>query len=115
MRFDVLPECANRRSRPLIRKLKGMVNRPGRSYWFLTLTVPNTENLSRQDISAISDQFGGAVNSWVFQEVEDETEKRFGSYGGVRSIECVYEPESESCIRIFTFSLKLRAGCRGGG
>ena len=90
------PECANRRSRPLIRKLKGMVNRPGRSYWFLTLTVPNTENLSRQDISDISEQFAELWNSWVFQEVEDENGKPFRIYGGVRSIECVYEPESKS-------------------
>jgi plasmid rolling circle replication initiator protein Rep len=90
------PECANRRSRPLIKKLSTMVNRPGRSYWFLTLTVPNTENLARQDISAISEQFAELWNSWVFQEVEDETGKPFRIYGGVRSIECVYEPESNS-------------------
>jgi hypothetical protein len=88
------PECANRRSRPLIKKLSSMVNRPGRSYWFLTLTVPNTENLSRQDISDISEQFAELWQSWVFQEVEDENGKPFRIYGGVRSIECVYEPES---------------------
>src|SRR6266851_3514426 len=90
------PECANRRSVPLIKKLKGLVNKPGRSYWFLTLTVPNTENLSRQDISDISEQFAELWNSWVFQEVEDETGKPFRIFGGVRSIECVYEPESKS-------------------
>lgn len=90
------PECANRRARPLIRKLKGMVNKPGRSYWFLTLTVPNTENLSRADISEISERFAELWNSWVFQEVEDENGKAFRIYGGVRSIECVYEPASKS-------------------
>jgi len=73
-----------------------MVNRPGRSYWFLTLTVPNVENLSRMDISNISDQFAELWNSWVFQEVEDEKGKPFRFYGGVRSIECVYEPGSKS-------------------
>jgi plasmid rolling circle replication initiator protein Rep len=90
------PECANRRSRPLIQKLSKMVNRPGRSYWFLTLTVPNVENLSRQDISEISEQFAELWNSWVFQECEDADRKAFKIYGGVRSIECVYEPESKS-------------------
>ncbi|HYL64452.1 MAG TPA: protein rep [Candidatus Methylomirabilis sp.] len=90
------PECANRRSRPLIRKLKAMVNRPGRSYWFLTLTVPNTENLSRYDISEISDQFAALWNSWVFQEFEDEGGVSRKIYGGVRSIECVYEQNSKS-------------------
>lgn len=90
------PECANRRSRPLIRKLSSMVNRPGRSYWFLTLTVPNVKDLSRCDISDISEQFAELWNSWVFQEVEDEAGKPFRIYGGVRSIECVYEPESKT-------------------
>lgn len=90
------PECANRRARPLIKKLRGMVNRRGRSYWFLTLTVPNVENLSRQDISQISKQFAELWDSWVFQEVEDETGKPFRIFGGVRSIECVYEPDSKT-------------------
>ena len=90
------PECANRRSAPLIKKLKGMVNRRGRSYWFLTLTVPNVENLSRWDISKISEQFGELWNSWVFQEFEDEQGITRRVFGGVRSIECVYEPASKS-------------------
>jgi len=90
------PECANRRSVPLIKKLKGLVNKPGRSYWFLTLTVPNTENLSRQDISEISKQFAELWNSWVFREVEGENGKAFRIYGGVRSIECVYNRKLKS-------------------
>jgi hypothetical protein len=90
------PECANRRARPLIRKLKGMVNRPGRSYWFLTLTVPNVENLSRYDVAEISEQFAELWNSWVFQEVEGADGKPFRIFGGVRSIECIYEPDSKT-------------------
>jgi plasmid rolling circle replication initiator protein Rep len=90
------PDCANRRSRPLIRKLSTMVNRPARSYWFLTLTVPNVENLSRWNISEISDQFAELWGSWVFQEFEDENGVTRKIFGGVRSIECVYEPESRS-------------------
>lgn len=90
------PECANRRSRPLIQKLSKMVNRPGRSYWFLTLTVPNTENLSRADISEISEHFAELWQSWVFQEFEDEKGVKRKIYGGVRSIECVYEPKTNS-------------------
>lgn len=90
------PECARRRARPVIKKLKGMVNRPGRSYWFLTLTVPNVECLSRQDITDISDHFAELWSSWVFQEVEKADGKPFRIFGGVRSIECVYEPESKS-------------------
>jgi hypothetical protein len=73
-----------------------MVNKPGRSYWFLTLTVPNVENLSRFDITDISDQFAELWNSWVFQEVEDETGKTFKIFGGVRSIECVYERDTRT-------------------
>jgi plasmid rolling circle replication initiator protein Rep len=90
------PECANRRSRPLIKKLSAMVNRPGRSYWFLTLTVPNVENLSRWDISDISDQFAELCKSWVFRGFEDEQGITRKIYGGVRSIECVYEPATKS-------------------
>jgi len=90
------PDCANRRSRPLIKRLKGLVNRKGRSYWFLTLTVPNTENLSRCDISDISEQFAKLCNSWVFKEVEDENGDTFRVYGGVRSIECTYNPATRS-------------------
>jgi hypothetical protein len=62
----------------------------------LTLTVPNVENLCRQDITDISEQFAELWKSWVFQEVEDETGKPFRIFGGVRSIECVYEPGSKS-------------------
>jgi hypothetical protein len=90
------PECAHRRSVPLIKKLGKMVNRPGRSYWFLTLTVPNVENLSKWDISKISEQFADLWNSWVFQEFEDESGETRRIFGGVRSIECVYEPETKS-------------------
>src|SRR5579864_5584830 len=90
------PECANRRSVPLIKKLSKMVNRRGRSYWFLTLTVPNVENLSRWDISQISKQFGELWESWVFQEFEDEGKNTHRVFGGVRSVECVYEPDSKS-------------------
>jgi len=90
------PDCANRRSRPLIKKLAGMVNKKGRSYWFLTLTVPNVENLSRYDISEISEQFAKLWSSWVFQEFEDENRVTQRIYGGVRSIECVYEPKTKS-------------------
>jgi plasmid rolling circle replication initiator protein Rep len=88
------PDCANRRSVPLIKKLSKMVNRPGRSYWFLTLTVPNVENLSRWDINKIGEQFTELWGSWVFQAFEDERGVTRRIYGGVRSIECVYEPSS---------------------
>jgi hypothetical protein len=90
------PDCANRRSRPLIKKLSAMVNRPSRSYWFLTLTVPNVENLSRYDIEEISDKFAELCKSWVFREFEDEQGIKRKIYGGVRSIECVYEPATKS-------------------
>ena len=90
------PECAHRRSTPLIKKLKGMVNKRGRSYWFLTLTVPNVEILSRWNISQISEQFAKLWDSWVFQEWEDENRVTHRIFGGVRSIECVYEPKTKS-------------------
>ncbi len=90
------PDCANRRSRPLIKRLKGLVNRKDRSYWFLTLTVPNVEDLPHSAISEISEQFAELCNSWVFKEVEDENRQPFRIYGGVRSIECVYEVDSKT-------------------
>jgi Replication protein len=90
------PECANRRSVPLIKKLSKMVNRRGRSYWFLTLTVPNVGTISRETISKISEQFADLWQSWVFQEYEDEARNTHRIFGGVRSIECVYEPASRS-------------------
>jgi hypothetical protein len=80
----------------LLKKLAGLVNKRGRSYWFLTLTVPNVENLSRYDITKISEQFSELWNSWVFQEFEDEARVPQRIYGGVRSIECVYEQGSKS-------------------
>lgn len=90
------PECANRRSRPLIKKLSKMVNRPGRSYWFLTLTVPNVETLTRQEVSDISAEFAELWNSPAFQSFEDEKGAKLKIYGGVRSIECVYNPKLKS-------------------
>jgi|SRR5579863_6535934 len=90
------PDCANRRSVPLIKKLSKMVNRPGRSYWFLTLTVPNVENLSRWDINKIGEQFTELWNSWVFQGWDDQAGDARKIFGGVRSIECLYEPDSKS-------------------
>ncbi len=90
------PECARRRARPLVKKLKGMVDRPGRSYWFLTLTVPNTENLSKLDVLELQGLWSKLWNHWVFQEVEDETGKPFRIFGAVRSIECVYNNELKS-------------------
>jgi hypothetical protein len=73
-----------------------MVNKPGRSYWFLTLTVPNTENLSRQDISGISKQFAELWNSPEFRAVKDASGNPFKFHGGVRSIECTYNPRRKS-------------------
>lgn len=90
------PDCAHRRAAPLIQKLAGLVNKRGCSYWFLTLTVPNVENILKWDIAQISEQFAKLWDSWVFQEWEDENRQTFRIFGGVRSIECVYEPESKS-------------------
>jgi plasmid rolling circle replication initiator protein Rep len=90
------PDCANRRSMPLIKKLSKMINRPGRSYWFLTLTVPNTEDLRRWDINKIGEQFTELWNSWVFQGWDDQAGDGRRIFGGVRSIECVYDKGSNS-------------------
>lgn len=90
------PDCANRRSLPLQKKLLTLVNRPGRSYWFLTLTIPNQENLTRWDIAFISEKFAQLCASWVFREFEDEAGKKRKIFGGVRSIECIYEPAAKA-------------------
>jgi hypothetical protein len=90
------PACANRRSVPLIRKLKGMVNKPERSYWFLTLTVSNTENLSRHDISDISEQFAELLAWLAEKDFRDEEGNPLRVCGGARSIECVYNRRLKS-------------------
>jgi plasmid rolling circle replication initiator protein Rep len=89
-------ECARRRSLPLIKKLKGMVNKPDCSYWHLVLTAPNVENLSKLDILEFQELWSKLWNSWVFQEVEDETGKPFRIFGAVRSIEVTYNSELKS-------------------
>lgn len=90
------PACSARRARPFVKRLKGMVNRPGRSYWFLTLTVPNVENLSKLDVLELQGLWSKLWNSWVFQDVEDESGKPFRIYGAVRSVETVYNSELKS-------------------
>lgn len=90
------PECANRRSLPLQKKLLKMVNRPGRSYWFLTLTIPNQPDLTRWDIAWISERFAELRESWAFTEIEMPDGKRDEISGGVRSIECTYNGETQS-------------------
>jgi hypothetical protein len=44
----------------------------------------------------MSDLFAKLWDSWVFQEFEGADGKPLRIYGGVRSIECVYEPASHS-------------------
>ena len=88
------PDCANRRSRPLQKKLLRLVNKPGRSYWFLTLTVPSQQNMTRQDITEITEKFGKLWKSWVFRRVEVASGKAFKISGGVRSVECTYNERS---------------------
>jgi hypothetical protein len=90
------PDCANRRSLPLQKKLLKMVNRKGRSYWFLTLTVPNVGFISHEAVQEISKHFAELWDSWVFQEWDDQAGDGRKISGGVRSVECVYEPESKS-------------------
>jgi plasmid rolling circle replication initiator protein Rep len=90
------PDCAARRARQLIKKLKPLLGRKGRSYWHLSLTVPNVENLSKWDILQIQKLWTKLWESWVFQEVEDETGKPFRIFGAVRSIECTYNEELKS-------------------
>src|SRR5260221_4650789 len=89
-------DCATRRARPVIKKLRKLVNRPGRSYWFLTLTVPNTENLSRLDISEISDRFAELWDSWVFQHDTRFSSSTWKVYGGGRLVGWVFKPAVKS-------------------
>jgi hypothetical protein len=86
------PECANRRSLPMRKKLEGMVNRRGRSYWFLTLTVPNQEKITRADMTRISKSFAKLWESDVFQSFADGPRSEpMRIFGGVRSIECTWD------------------------
>jgi plasmid rolling circle replication initiator protein Rep len=90
------PECSHRRARPLIKSLKGKVNRRGRSYWHLVLTTPNIEGMLKLDVLQIQDNWSKLWESWVFQEVEDENGKAFRIYGGVRSVEVTYNEKLKS-------------------
>jgi len=54
------------------------------------------QNLSKFDILEIQKLWSKLWESWVFQEVEDESGKPFRISGAVRSIECVYNPQLKS-------------------
>jgi plasmid rolling circle replication initiator protein Rep len=84
------PACSNRRARPLIKKLKGLVNKPDCSYWHLLLSVPNVTDLMKLDVLHLQDKWSELWNHWVFQEVEGADGKPFRIFGAVRSIEVTY-------------------------
>lgn len=83
-------ECARRRSVPLQKKLLKLVNRPKRSYWFLTFSAANQPDLSHWDIQQLGKKCGQLQESWVFRQVEGPDGKPWSVFGGARSIEATY-------------------------
>lgn len=87
------PKCANRRSRRLQKELLGKVGKKDRSYWSLTLTVPNIERLDKYEVLYLLRNWTKLWKSSVFQAFEGEGMELEHIFGAVRSIEVTYNPK----------------------
>ncbi len=88
------PDCANRRSKLLQREVLSKVNRPGRSYWFLTLTVPNTPDLTRRFLKELVAQFAELRDSLVWTGIPLADQQEGEITGGVYSVEATFNRAS---------------------
>lgn len=90
------PSCANLRSRRLQKKLLSKVNRADRSYWSLTLTVPNIERLDKFEVLSLMKNWSKLWKSSTFQSFAGEKGELLRIYGAVRSVEVTYNVKSQS-------------------
>lgn len=90
------PDCANRRSKPLQREVMGKVNRPGKSYWLLTLTVPNTPDLTRGFLKELVAQFAALRDSSVWTKIPLADKQEGEITGGVYSVEATFNRTSQT-------------------
>jgi len=63
------PECSNRRSVPLQQKILARCNKPEKSYWLLTVTVPNTPALTKEFLQGVVASFAGLRDSAVWSDM----------------------------------------------
>lgn len=87
------PECADRRSKKLQKQVLAKVNRPGKSYWLLTLTVPNEPYLTRRFISQLVEWFAELRESYEWRVIPLAKGEAGGISGGVYSIEATFNRE----------------------
>lgn len=90
------PACASRRSVRLQKKLLERVNKPGRSYWSLTLTVPNVERLDKFEVKCLMKNWAKLWKDAVFQGFEGDKGEALRIYGAVRSVEVTYNAQRRS-------------------
>lgn len=60
------PGCSNRRSIPLQQKILARCNKSEKSYWLLTLTVPNTSDLTKSFLKEMVESFAALRESEVW-------------------------------------------------
>ncbi len=89
-------DCAGRRSRSLQRRLLSLCRRPGKRYWFLTLTVPNTPSLLRDQLDHLIECFARLRRNSVWRCVKKENGEWVGVTGGVYSLESTYVVSTRS-------------------
>jgi hypothetical protein len=74
----------------LQKEILGKVNRPGKSYWLLTLTVPNTPALTREFMKQLVAQFARLRESSVWTEIALPKNEIGEITGGVYSVETTF-------------------------
>jgi hypothetical protein len=88
------PECANRRSKLLQKEILGKVNRPGKSYWLLGLTVPNTPILTREFMKQLVAHFTELRESSVWKKIPQAESGVDEITGGVYSVETTFNRDT---------------------
>ena len=89
------PDCANRRSIPLQKDVLSKVNRPGKQYFMLTLTVPNVPELTRDFLKQFVKQFSELRELDVWNKIPRANGEEVGITGGVYSVECTYNEKRQ--------------------
>ncbi len=93
------PDCAARRSKPLQEKILKRVNQAKYHYFFLTLTVKNSKDLTRETLKRLNKQFAKlrGLDEWK-REVR----------GGTYSVETTYNGETQEWHPHFHVLLECR-------
>jgi hypothetical protein len=80
--------CAVPRSNRLIRKILPLCRKEGKRYWFLNLTTPHVQLLSRDAVDRLVEQFATLRASSVWAKVKCVGGTWVGVSGGIYSLEC---------------------------